>query len=155
MNDQTGVMMKRLFGPATCLGLLLSGPAFADAPADAVRYFYSNIGSETEPDNRDRFTGLARAALDANERAANSGGAACIDFILALDSQDLDQNEINSSLALNETENGSSANVTASFTLFRQPHEVEWSLQEVDGVWKVSDIASRTGNWRLSGLKCG
>jgi hypothetical protein len=148
-------MMKSLFGPAACLGLLLSGPAFAGAPADAVRYFYSNIGSETEPDNRDRFTGLARAALDANQQAANSGGASCIDFILALDSQDLDQNEIDSSLALNETENGPSANVTASFTLFRQPHEVEWSLQEVDGVWKVSDIASRTGNWRLSGLKCG
>jgi hypothetical protein len=148
-------MMKSLFGPAACLGFLLSGPAFAGAPADAVRYFYENIGSETEPDNRDRFTGPARAALDANQEAANNGGAACIDFILALDSQDLDQNEIDSSLALNETENGPSANVTASFTLFRQPHEVEWSLQEVDGVWKVADIASRTGNWRLGGLKCG
>jgi hypothetical protein len=51
--------------------------------------------------------------------------------------------------------NGPSANVTANFTLFRQPHEVEWSLEEVDGVWKVADIASRTGNWRLSGLRCG
>jgi hypothetical protein len=147
-------MMKFLLGSAALTGLLLSGPAFAGAPADAVRYFYANIGSETEPDNRDRFTGLARAALDANEQAANGGGAACIDFILALDSQDLDQNEINSSLALNETVNGPAAEVTASFTLFRQPHEVEWSLQQVDGVWKVADIASRTGNWRLDGLRC-
>jgi hypothetical protein len=147
-------MMKILFGSAALVGLLFAGPAFAGAPADAVRYFYSNIGSETEPDNRDRFTGLARAALDANEEAANSGGAACIDFILALDSQDLDQNEIGSSLALNETVNGPTADVIASFTLFRQPHEVEWSLQQVDGVWKVADVASRTGNWRLSGLRC-
>jgi hypothetical protein len=147
-------MMKSLFGSAAFIGLLLSGPAFAGAPADAVRYFYANIGSETEPDNRDRFTGLARAALDANEQASNGGGAACIDFILALDSQDLDQNEIGSSLALNETVNGPTADVVASFTLFRQPHRVEWSLQEVDGVWKVSDIASQSGGWRLSGLKC-
>jgi hypothetical protein len=147
-------MMKILFGSAALVGLLFAGPAFAGAPADAVRYFYSNIGSETEPDNRDRFTGLARAALDANEEAANRGGAACIDFILALDSQDLDQNEIGSSLALNETVNGPTADVIASFTLFRQPHEVEWSLQQVDGAWKVADVASRTGNWRLSGLRC-
>jgi len=147
--------MKSLFGSIACLGLLLSGPAFAGAPADAVRYFYGNIGSETEPDNRDRFTGLARAALDANQQAANGGGAACIDFILALDSQDLDQNEIDSSLRLNETMNGPTADVTADFTLFREPHEVEWSLQEVDGVWKVADIASRTSGWRLSTLKCG
>jgi hypothetical protein len=148
-------MMKSLFGPAACLGLLLSGPAFAGAPTDAVRYFYRNIGSETEPDNRDRFTGLARAALDANQQAANSGGASCIDFILALDSPDLDQGEINSSLVLTEAMNGQAANVTANFMLFRLPHEVEWSLEEVDGVWKVADIASRTGNWRLSGLRCG
>jgi hypothetical protein len=147
--------MRFLFGPAACLGLLLSGPALAGAPADAVRYFYRNIGSETEPDNRDRFTGLARAALDANQQAANMGGTGCIDFILALDSPDLDQGEINSSLVLTEAMNGPSANVTANFTLFRQPHEVEWSLEEVDGVWKVADIASRTGNWRLSGLRCG
>ncbi|WP_296142088.1 hypothetical protein, partial [Pseudonocardia sp. SCN 73-27] len=80
---------------------------------------------------------------------------ACIDFILALDSQDLDQNQIDSSLTLNETVNGPTATVIADFTLFRQPHEVEWSLQQVDGVWKVADIASRTGNWRLSGLRCG
>jgi hypothetical protein len=152
-RNHTGVTMKSLFGSAF-LALVLSGPAFAGAPSDAVRYFYSNIGSETEPDNRDRFTGLARAALDANEQAANGGGAACIDFILALDSPDLDQNEIDSSLALNETADGPSANVTADFTLFRQPHEVEWSLQEVDGVWKVADIASRSGNWRLSTLRC-
>jgi hypothetical protein len=140
--------------PAACVMLVLSGPAFAGPPSDAVRYFYRNIGSETEPDNRDRFTGFARAALDANEQAANGGGAACIDFILALDSRDLDQNEVDSSLTLNETMNGPTANVTADFTLFRQPHEVEWSLQQVDGVWKVADIASRTGNWRLSGLRC-
>lgn len=141
--------------PAAAIMLVLSGPAFAGPPSDAVRYFYRNIGSETEPDNRDRFTGLARAALDANERVANGGGTACIDFILALDSQDLDQNQIDSSLTLNETVNGPTATVIADFTLFRQPHEVEWSLQQVDGVWKVADIASRTGNWRLSGLRCG
>jgi hypothetical protein len=50
--------------------------------------------------------------------------------------------------------NGPSANVTADFTLFRQPHRVDWSLQEVGGVWKVSDIASQAGGWRLSGLRC-
>jgi hypothetical protein len=139
---------------AACLCLAATGSALAGAPADAVRYFYRNIGSETEPDNRARFTGGAEAALDANERAASAGGSGCIDFILALDSQDLDQSEIDSSLTLTEAANGSTANVTADFTLFRQPHQVEWSLQQVDGVWKVADIASRTGNWRLSTLRC-
>jgi len=139
---------------AVCLCLMGTVSALAGAPSDAVRYFYRNVGSETEPDNRDRFTGAALAALDANERAASAGGAACIDFILALDAQDLDQDEIDSSLNLTEVSNGPTATVTADFTLFRQPHRVEWSLQEVDGVWKVADVASQAGGWRLSTLKC-
>src|SRR6185312_4627097 len=130
---------------AVCLCLMGTVSALAGAPSDAVRYFYRNVGSETEPDNRDRFTGAALAALDANERAASAGGAACIDFIPALDAQDLDQDEIDSSLNLTEVLNGPTASVTADFTLFRQPHRVEWSLQQVDGVWKVADIASQAG----------
>jgi hypothetical protein len=140
--------------PAASILLVLSGPAFAGPPADAVRYFYRNIGSETEPDNRGRFTGAAEAALDINEQAASAGGGSCIDFILALDSQDLDQSEIDASLNLTEAVSGPTALVTADFTLFRQPHRVEWSLQQVDGVWKVADIASQAGGWRLSTLKC-
>jgi hypothetical protein len=139
---------------AACLCLLGTGSALAGPPSDAVRYFYRNIGSEAEPDNRGRFTGGALATLDANERAASAGGAACIDFIPALDSQDLDQDEIDSSLNLTEVLNGPTVLVTADFTLFRQPHRVEWSLQEVNGVWKVADIASQAGGWRLSALRC-
>jgi hypothetical protein len=146
--------MKMKYLLAFCLCLVGAVPALAGAPSDAVRYFYRNIGSETEPDNRDRFTGAAAAALDANEQAAAGGGEACIDFILALDSQDIDEGAIDSSLLLTEAVNGLAATVTADFTLFRQPHRVEWTLQDVDGVWKVADVASPTGNWRLSGLKC-
>jgi hypothetical protein len=146
--------MKYSFGMAAFIGLVLSSQAFAAAPADAVRYFYRNVGSETEPDNRDRFTGPALAALDANQQAASTGGTGCIDFILALDSQDLDQDEIDSSLNLTEATNGPAATVTADFTLFREPHRVEWSLQDVDGVWKVADIAAPASNWRLSTLRC-
>jgi hypothetical protein len=29
-----------------------------------------------------------------------------------------------------------------------------WSLKKVDGTWKISDIASKTSNWKLSALEC-
>ncbi len=146
--------MKYLFGLVFSCVLLVSGMAFAGSPSDAVRYFYQNIGSETEPDNRDRFTDQALAALDANQRQANTGEAGCIDFILAIDGQDIDQNGIASTLNLTETLSGDNADVIADFSAFQEPRQVEWSLRNIGGEWKIADIASRANNWRLSQFKC-
>ena len=48
--------------------------------------------------------------------------------------------------------------MTAKFSLFEnQPdsqREIVWSLKNVDGAWKVSDIESKTSDWKLSELDC-
>ena len=32
--------------------------------------------------------------------------------------------------------------------------EIVWSLQKVDGDWKVSDIESKTNDWKLGEFEC-
>ena len=63
-----------------------------------------------------------------------------------------------STLQLSEEDNGDEATVTATFSLFDgQPdseREILWSLTNVDGDWKVSDIESRTNDWKLSAFDC-
>jgi stress response protein SCP2 len=59
---------------------------------------------------------------------------------------------------LSEKRDGDSAEVTASFSLFSEgddsKREMVWSLKKIDGKWKVSDIASKTSDWKLSALEC-
>lgn len=136
-----------LFAPVSAA---LAGPA-----ADAVRHFYDNLGEETLQETRDRYTGPARAFLDANDRVWAEREEICLDFAFAIDAQDYDEDELARTLALDETVDGDEAVVVARFSLFGEPRNIEWTLAEEGGVWKVSDVAGLDGEgWRLSEFVC-
>ncbi len=80
---------------------------------------------------------------------------ACLDFSFVVDGQDWDEAEIAGSLALTEAVDGTSATVTARFTNFGEPRTLSWTLVRQGGVWRVADVASVEGAWRLSELSCG
>lgn len=147
--------MKKLFGPLLAIAAVWSHPAWAGPAADAVGYFYSEgIGMEADEASRDRFTGPARAYLDASDRAFDEREEICLDFGLAVDGQDFDPTEIASTLELDETANDGAAIVVARFTNFGQPREIEWTLVEQNGTWKVADIANEAAGWRVSQFVC-
>lgn len=129
--------------------------AFAGPASDAVRYFYDNLGEETLEENRDRYTGPARAYLDANDRVWAEREEVCLDFAFAIDAQDYDEEELARTLVLDETVNGRAALVVARFSLFGEPRNIEWNLADEGGAWKVSDVAGVDGEgWRLSEFVC-
>jgi len=139
------------------LSLVLgSAPAALAGPAaDAVRYFYDNPGAELLEENRDRFTGAARAVLDANDRMWAESEDVCIDFGITVDAQDFDEDEIARTLALDERVAGDAAEVTARFSLFDEPRTIAWHLLQEGGAWKVADIAGLDGEgWRMSEFDC-
>ena len=144
------------FIAAAILAAMLSA-AHAGAPADAVRPFYANVASELDPEFRGKFVDPAKSKLDGNDKLL-SDGETCIDWILSIDAQDYDGTVLAKTLQLSDKEDGDKATVTATFYLAEdQPGpagEVVWSLEKVDGVWKVSDIASKAGGWKLSELDC-
>ena len=145
-------MLKALV--SMCLLALTAASASAGEAADAVRFFYDNLGAETQPENRDRFTGPALDFLNAAEAAWDRDETVCIDFGFAVDAQDFDDAEIAKTLKLDETVNGDTAEVTATFENFGQATQVEWSLQSSGAGWQVSDIASEANNWRMSSMTC-
>lgn len=129
--------------------------AFAGPASDVVRYFYENLGSETLEENRDRYTGPAKAYLDANDRVWTEREEVCLDFAFAIDAQDYDEEELARTLALDETVDGSGAVVVARFSLFGESRNIEWTLAGEGGAWKVSDVAGLDGEgWRLSEFVC-
>ncbi len=142
---------------AVVLALLAPVPATAGPATELVRQFYSNpVANPTDPALRDRFVDPAKAQLDANQTSVDkTGEIGCIDWSLVADGQDWDDAEINRTVKFDETSNGDTAIVVASFTSFDQKIAVEWSLARAGGVWKVSDIASSANGWRLSELDCG
>ncbi|MDI6027692.1 hypothetical protein QBK99_16010 [Corticibacterium sp. UT-5YL-CI-8] len=137
----------------------LPAPALAGPVSDTVRYFYETFKFEGAPEMRDRFADPAKAKFDKNDRLIESGdNVGCIDFSLALDAQDYDEAEVARTLKLEEKLSGDSAEVTAQFRIFAEGDDTErqilWSLENVGGVWKITDIASKTGDWRLSEFYC-
>lgn len=132
--------------------------AFAGAPADLVRSFYTPVGYEADPAVRDKFVDPAKALFEKNDKAAERGDI-CIDFVPSIDAQDLDQAVIDRTLKLVEKVDGDTATVTATFDLFSGQEDAKrsilWSLTKMGGAWKVSDIASQTNGWTLSALGCG
>ena len=139
-----------LFWPAATL----AGPA-----SDLVRTFYAPVGFEADPKLRDRFVDPARSILDQYDRSSSGGTeVGCIDFVLAIDAQDFDQGEINRTLVFDESVSGDTTTVTATFKVFPDDpmsrRKIEWSLKQVDGAWKIADIASRAHDWRLSTFDC-
>lgn len=146
---------KTLSGPLLALAALLPQPAWAGQAADAVGYFYAEgIGMEADESSRNRFTGPARAYLDASDRAFDEREEICLDFGLAVDGQDFDAAEVAQTLELEEAADGGAAIVVARFTNFGEPREIEWTLVEENGAWKVADIANETAGWRVSQFLC-
>jgi hypothetical protein len=133
---------------------LTAAPAFAGPAADAVQFFYSNIGAEFDPANANRFVDPAKSVF----AAATKSEEPCIDFGVAIDAQDYDDAHIAKTLKLAEEVNGDQAMVTASFSLFegdaQNDREIVWELKQVGGQWKIADIGQANGAWKLSEFTC-
>ena len=129
-------------------------PVLAGTPSEAVAYFYKDPGSELSADNRDRFTGKAKEILDLSDKTDDSEDGPCINFMLSLDAQDFDEDEVAKSLKLAESIEGDKATVDATYMLFGEPGEVVWSLEKAGDAWKVSDIFSPSEAWRLTEMDC-
>ena len=127
-----------------------AGPA-----SDAVASFYENPDSAFDADERDRFVDPARALLDANDRLWEEQQEACIGFSFVIDGQDWDDDEIASTLELTESVQGDGAIVMARFSNFGETRTLEWTLERSGRAWRVADIMSLQGDWRLSELTCG
>jgi len=149
-------MLRRLIPLA--LLVVLPGMAIAGPASDAVRFFYAPDANETDPANRDRFTDPALSKLAEYDASTQNGEElGCIDWVMAIDAQDVDEDELAKTLTLEEKLSGDAATVTARFRLFADSpsdREVVWSLRKVDGAWKVADIASPVSDWRLSEIDC-
>lgn len=144
---------------ATCVAFLLaSSPALAGPASDAVRFFYTPPTFEADASLRERFVDPAKAKFEENDKLSATNEIGCIDWVLAIDAQDYDDQALAKSLRLDETVAGDTARVTASFKQFDDPDAaptvVEWSLKQVGGQWKIADIESKTNEWKLSELDC-
>jgi hypothetical protein len=128
----------------------LAFPAYSGEAADAVRYFYDNPDAAFEVDGK-RIADPMLEVIKAN--AANSEEP-CIDFSPVMDAQDWDDKEVKDSLKLTEVVDEQTAIVTATFKLFGQERSLDWAMFKLDGVWKVTDISSKTGEWALSTFEC-
>ena len=134
---------------------LTAMPALAGPASEVVRPFYETPGAEREPEYRDRFVDPAKSVFDANDKATEL----CLDFVISIDAQDWDEAELKRTLKLEEEIVGEDATVTASFTLFPgggadSERIIIWTLKQVDGQWKVSDVMSDGSNWRLGEFDC-
>ena len=128
-------------------------PAMAADPTEAVQFFYNDPGSELAPENRSRFTGKAKEVLDAADAAGTDEGP-CIGFMLSVDGQDFDEEELKSSLNLAGAMAGEWGSVDATFKQFGEDAKIEWLLEKVGEEWKIYDIASAKNNWKLSEIDC-
>ena len=133
---------------------LLAAPAFAQDPTEAVQFFYNDPGSELSTENRDRFVGKAKDVLDAADKEADSDNGPCIDFMMSVDGQDFDDDELKKSLNLAGGIAGDTATVKATFKQFGEDAEIIWSLEKAGDGWKISDIASPKNEWKLTGIDC-
>jgi len=149
--------MQRLTALAAA-ATMIAGPALAGPASDAVRFFYVPVKWEADAQYRDRFTGPAKALFDKNDQMPTDD-IGCIDFDPGLDAQDSDDATVKKTLKLTEAVDGANATVTASFQLFPDhpeegKREIQWTLVNEGGAWKISDIASVSSGWKLSELEC-
>ena len=117
---------------------LLAAPAFAQDPTEAVQFFYNDPGSELSTENRDRFVGKAKDVLDAADKEADSDNGPCIDFMMSVDGQDFDDDELKKSLNLAGGIAGDTATVKATFKQFGEDAEIIWSLEKAGDGWKIT-----------------
>lgn len=130
-----------------------AAPAMAADPTEAVQFFYNDPGSELAPENRDRFNGKAKEVLDAADAATTDEGP-CIGYMLSVDGQDYDGEELKSTLNLVGGIAGEWGSVEATFKQFGEDVKIEWLLEKVGDDWKVYDIVSAKNNWKLSEIDC-
>ncbi len=142
--------MKRLILSAALV--LIAAPAFAQDPTEAVQFFYNDPGSELATENRDRFVGKAKEVLDESDKEGEDGP--CIEFMLSVDGQDFDEDELKKSLNLAGALAGDYASVDATFKQFGEDTKIVWSLEKSGDEWKVADIESPKNNWKLTGIDC-
>jgi hypothetical protein len=142
--------MKRLIFSAVLA--LVAAPAFAQDPTEAVQFFYNDPGSELATENRDRFVGKAKEVLDASDKESADGP--CIDFMLSVDGQDFDEDELKKSLNLAGGIAGDYASVDATFKQFGEETKIVWLLEKTGDEWKISDIESPKNGWKLTGIDC-
>lgn len=150
--------MKHVAAALAALFALSAVPALAGPASDAVKFFYTPVKWEADPDYRDRFTGAARALFDLNDKTPD-GEMGCVDFGPGIDAQDYDDATIKKTLKLSEDVNGDTATVTATFTLFpdhsdEAKRDIRWQMANEGGKWKIADIESVTSGWKLSELEC-
>lgn len=146
-------MSIRLLAAASLL-LASAFAALAATPAEVVARMYGNVGWEASPERRHLFTDPAATKFAQNEAAFDRGDIGCIDFGVAIDGQDFDEEELARTLELTETVSGSEATVEARFLLFGEPRLIEWTLREIDGAWLIADVAGPENGWRLSEFDC-
>ena len=151
----------RLTVLVAALSIALPVAAVAGPASNAVKFFYvPAVKFEADEQYRDRFTEPVTKLFGLNDQATkkNPDEVACIDFDPGLDAQDFDQKTVSKTLKLSEKQDGDNAQVTATFSLFSEgddsKREMVWSLKKIDGKWKISDIASKTSDWKLSALEC-
>lgn len=148
--------------PLAAALLMLATPALAGPASDAVKFFYMpQVKFEPDVKYRDRFTEPVTRLFELNDRAQeqNPDMIACIDFDPGLDAQDFDQKTLSRTLRLTEALEGDAGTVTATFDLFPDgqggaAREMVWTVNKLDGKWKIADIASKTNGWTLSQLGC-
>lgn len=145
--------MKLLLAAAVLLASAL--PALSGPASDAVAYFYETPDTAFDEAERGRFVDPARALLDANDRLWEEQQEACIGFSFVIDGQDWDDEEIARTLELTESVQGEGAIVMARFSNFGETRTLEWTLERDGRTWRVADVMSLEGNWRLSDLSCG
>jgi hypothetical protein len=142
------------------MGFTLAGigsAARAESPEEFVSSFYQesslNIGL-FDPKQSDRLAAATRDKLLANERARASGDGACFDINPVVAGQDFDVSELKKSLKTTAERSKGTAIVTARFTNFGEPRVVEWTLQQKDETWLVTDLGIPAENFRLSTTVC-
>lgn len=128
---------------------VLAPHALAQTAEETVRGFYGDPPFDFfEPGNWRELTGPALATVKKNAEAPG-GEVGCLDFMPTVDGQDYDAAEIARTLTLTDEGGGS---VLATFKMFGEDRRLHWSMQKEKGAWKVADLASETGDWRLGAL---
>lgn len=145
--------MKRMIAAGICAAsLFVSSAALAGpGPVATVEAFYLNAPlGERDPE---RFTGPALETLRRHDAMEAKGEFGCLDFSFVFDAQDFDERQVADTLDVELAEEGAgTAKVVARFVNFGRAQEIDWTLEQVDGEWLVSDVAQPDGAWTLSEL---
>lgn len=136
-----------------CLLLMFAAsclPAYAGEAADVVKYFYENPDEVFNTEN----SKLGEPILTVMKAHAANDEEPCVDFSPVMDAQDWDEKEVSDSLKFDETIDGDTAAVAATFKLFGEDRTVDWALAKQADGWKVMEISSKVGEWALSKFDC-